>query len=110
MKAVDRVGNQISIGSIVVSGNLNNPDPVKAYGVVAKNKGNNCLTILKPTTEKNGELTTTIKYFKGEVVRDNKDLAVKFNSLLFVNNVPEHIANRLYQAVLHRASKPRGHK
>jgi hypothetical protein len=114
MKAVDRVGNPIGIGSIVLWGRRWHIDPIRNYAIVAKVVNSDQVRILKPIKETNhlrkptGEDTVISCRVRGEIVATSDGVALQFKDLLVVTNVPEAMSTRLYRAVLQRAAKPRG--
>ncbi len=113
MKAVDRVGNTLGVGSIVLgSGSFKKADPIFDYRIIATTEGNDGLRLLCPTvkTLKGGkqELTCAVATVRGEIMKDSTGLVVRFKNLLVATNVPESLSTQLYQAVLNRAAKPRG--
>lgn len=120
MKAVDRVGNALGIGSIVLCGNaFRQDDPIYDYRIVASTNGQTGIRLLCPTVQHASEaekakpgfkpvLTCTSVKVEGALLKDSTGLVLQFKNLLVATNVPESISNRLYQAVLHRAAKTRG--
>lgn len=113
MKAVDRVGNALGIGSIVLcSAVFEKDDPLFDYRIIAGTNGQAGIKLLCPKeyTKKGAatEISCTVVNIVGEIMKDTNGLVVRFKNLLHAPNVPEQISTRLYQAVLHRAAKPRG--
>lgn len=111
MKAVDRLGNVLGIGSVVLgSSGFHKSDPMFDYRIVCGNEPGEAtkLRLLVPTKVRD-KITCTVRVIEGEIVKDGNNVLLQFKNIMVITAVPESISNRLYQAVLHRASLKRGH-